>query len=158
MSGSNRLHLVRSTLGHAVISRCCEQNCLLRMTGICEFLVLKGEELSRSRVCDCIIFYRRGSYGVALVELKSSYSHAGPIAEKFTNTLKIVRKIAKNISLDVRSQHLVLLSKNHPNPIANDLLRGVKINSNGSMHRIRLNRCGDSLLSIICSKKLNRRR
>ena len=158
MSGSSKLHLVRSTLGHAVINGCCEQNCLLRMTGIGEFMVLKGEELSRSRVCDCIIFYRQGSYGAALVELKSSYSHVGPITEKFTNTLKIVKKVAKNISLDVKSYHLVLLSKNHRNPIASDLLRGVKINSNGSMHRICLNRCGDSLLSIISSKKSNRRR
>lgn len=128
------------------------------MTGVSEFLVLKGEELSTSRVCDCIVFYRHDSYGVALVELKSSYSHAGPIVEKFANTLKIVKGITKNIRLDIKSQHLILLSKNHRNPITSDLLAKIKISSNGAKHGIHLNKCGDSLLSIIGSEKVNQRR
>lgn len=123
------------------------------MTGIGEFLVLKGEQLSTSRVCDCIVFYKRSSYGAALVELKSSYSHTEEIAEKFTNTLKIVKSISKNMKINVKDQHLILLSKNHRNSIANYLLKEIKINSNGSTYRIYPRKCGDSLLSIIATKK-----
>lgn len=123
------------------------------MTGMGEFLVLKGEQLSTSRVCDCIIFYKQKSYGAALVELKSSYSHADAIIKKFSNTLKIAESISKKMKIDVKSQHLVLLSKNHRNPITNDLLGAIKIKSSGSTHRIHLNKCGDQLLTIINNAK-----
>ena len=126
------------------------------MTGVDEFIVLKGERLSRSKVCDCIVFYGRKPYGVALVELKSSYSHAGPIVEKFTNTLKIVADLSEKTGLSLESQYLVLLSKNHRNAITSDLLNEVRITFSGVKRRIHLNKCGDCLLSIIGSEKLAR--
>lgn len=158
MSGKKKLQLVRASFKDAVVSSCCEHKCLLRMTGMGEFVILKGERLSTSKVCDCIIFYKQESYGVAIVELKSSYSHARPISEKFTNTLKIATEICKKMKLNVKSHHLILLSKNHRNPIASDILSEIKINPNGSTHRLRLKKCGDNLLPIIDSGRMNRRR
>ena len=123
-----------------------------------EFVILKGELLSASKVCDCIIFYKQKSYGVAIVELKSSYSHARPISEKFANALKIATAISKKMQLNVESHHLILLSKNHRNPIASDILSEIKINANGSTYRLRLKKCGDNLLPIIDSAKLSHRK
>lgn len=149
MSDSMRLRFMRSPFRHAIARRCSEQSCRLLMSGMANFVVLKGERLSTTKICDCIIFYRQKSCGVALVELKSSYSHPSAVAEKFANALEIAAAIHGKVGLDIKEHHLILLSKSHRNPIAHDLLAQIKIKAGGSTRRILLKKCGCRLSSII---------
>ena len=54
---------------HAVVSVCCENNCMLRIDAEREHVILKGEKLTRQgKICDCIIFQNDGDSSNGRVE------------------------------------------------------------------------------------------
>lgn len=48
---------IKKNFADAVVTRCSERNCTLRLSGLSDYVVLKGERVFKSlKVCDCIIF------------------------------------------------------------------------------------------------------
>lgn len=45
---------------HAVIPSCCEQGCTLKLQGLRNYVILKGEKItSTEKICDCLIFHKK---------------------------------------------------------------------------------------------------
>ena len=83
---------IKSELSNAVRRGCSDRGCRLRLDGLGDHVVLKGEDLYQDRMarkppmCDCIIFVVNASIIVGIVELKSKTVDANQIERKLTNS------------------------------------------------------------------------
>lgn len=93
-SSALSLKCVHRKYGHAVRERCAEHGCELRLNGLGNHIVLKGESLHTDRrMPDCIVFKTNGRVIIGIVELKSGTVHANEIVKKLTNGTRAALRI-----------------------------------------------------------------
>jgi len=77
---------IKSKCCDAVVSHCSEKGCTLKLTGLSNFVILKGEKLSKNRkICDHVIFIGNDRTIIVIVEFKSRNARPSEIEKKFTN-------------------------------------------------------------------------
>ncbi len=135
----------------ALIAKCSERNCKLRLDGLENYLILKGERICQDqKICDCIIFKANDHFIVGIIELKSRVSHANEIIRKLENTSDIALEILENVGchrINYQLFHLVL-SKRWPPPEYRVITQR-KIIVRGKQYRIIPKRCGKSFAVIM---------
>ena len=89
------INCIKNNYTNAIISRCFEMGCELKLDGFNEYVILKGEKIRRNmKISDCIIFIK-DNFIIAIIELKSRTIHASEIVSKLTNASKIALNILK---------------------------------------------------------------
>lgn len=103
---------IKSDLAHALRRRCSESGCTLRLDGLRNRVVLKGEGICQDRkMCDCIVFVPNGSVIIGIVELKGKTVHTSEVADKLTNSAEIALDIFEKYvdrRMKPRFRHLLL--------------------------------------------------
>lgn len=109
---------IKSDFSHASRRRCSESGCTLRLDGLSDHVVLKGEEICQDRkVCDCIIFVVGSPVVIGIVELKSRTVHSSEIVDKLTNGSEIALDVLeKCIGRQIKFEfyHLLLSQRLDP--------------------------------------------
>lgn len=128
---------------NATKKRCSENNCCLRMRGLSNFVILKGESvLPDTKVCDCIIFHDVSIPHLIIVELKRGHVHPSEIKEKFTNTLNWISYTEKQLcSLDDYRVVLLLLHGRGISKSDNASLRAHTFRFKGKRHSLQIMSC-----------------
>jgi len=111
------INRIKTDFSNAVVASCSERSCKLRLNGLSNRVVLKGERTCQDRrICDCIIFIKDRCIIIGIVELKSKTIHSSEIVEKLTNGSEIALNILEECS-DKRMKfdfyHLVLCKRWH---------------------------------------------
>jgi len=143
------INYIKSNFADAVIPRCSEMGCKLRLNGLSNYVVLKGESLCKDRrICDCIIF--TGGIIIGIAELKSKTAHSSEIEEKLTNGLEIALNIleeCRDNDIKFEFYHLVLAKKWHSSEYK--VLTRKKIVVKGKRYDIIPKRCEISFSEVI---------
>lgn len=144
---------IKNIFANAVAKDCSEMGCKLRLNGLHNHVVLKGEQICTSRkMCDCIIFATNKRIIIGIVELKSKTAHPSEIIEKLTNSsevaLSTLEKCRRNFTrLDF--YHIVLCkgwdSSEHR------VITSRRIVVRGKKYDIIPKRCGVSFSEVISS-------
>ena len=144
---------IKNNFTNAIISRCSEIGCRLRLNGLSKCVVLKGERICQDRkICDCIIFTEGTIIGI--VELKSRTTHSHEIVEKLTNGSEIALNIldeCSNNDMKFEFYHLVLAKKWHSSEYK--VITSRKIVVRGKRYHVIPKRCGISFSAIISDFK-----
>ena len=105
---------IKSDFAHALRCGCSESGCMLRLDGLRDRVVLKGEELCQDRkMCDCIIFIVDSSVVIGVAELKSKTIRTSAVADKLANGSEIALDIFEKYAgrrMKLRIYHLLLHS------------------------------------------------
>lgn len=146
---------IKSDFAHAFRSRCSESGCTLRLDGLSNRVVLKGEELYQDRkMCDCIIFIVDDSVIIGIVELKSKTVRTSEVADKLINSSEIALDILEKYA----DRHMkpifrhILLHKGLNDSERRKIERS-RINVRGRKYDIITKRCGTSLYMLISDYK-----
>ncbi len=144
---------IKKRFAYAVIKKCSESNCQLKLNGLSNYIVLKGEKICNDRkICDCIIFKENHHIIIAVIELKSKNIRASEIREKLTNGrekgLMVLEKCNDNDTIDFF--HIVLY-KNIRVPEYR-VIAAEKIMINGKRHPVILKKCGESFSKLISDR------
>jgi len=135
---------IKSKFTNAVIARCREMGCELKLNGLSNYVILKGERICGDRrICDCIIFTRDNCIIIGIVELKSKTIHSSEIIEKLTNGSEIALDILEECSdnrMKFEFYHLVLCKSWHSSEYK--VITSRKIIVKGKRHDILPKRCG----------------
>ena len=109
---------IKGNFTNAIIARCSDMGCRLRLNGLSNHVVLKGERICKDRrICDCIIFTRDNCIIIGIAELKSKTAHSSEIVEKLTNGSEIALDILEECSdnrMEFEFYHLVLCKRWRP--------------------------------------------
>ena len=148
---------IKGNFTDATVVRCSERGCKLRLSGLGNHVVLKGERVCKGRrICDCIIFTRDSYVIIGIVELKSKTIHSGEVVEKLTNgseiALAILKKCSNNTPLNHKFYHVVLAKRWRNSEYVIITKRG-KISVAGQKLPILLKRCGVSFSMLISTLK-----
>jgi hypothetical protein len=152
MSVINRIKNIHTD---ARISRCYEMGCRLKLNGLNNYVILKGEKMCIDRkICDCIIFTIEDYIIVGIVELKSKTVHASEILEKLTNGLKIALDILKecNDNCILYEFYPIVLHKGINSSEYKIIVRN-RIILKGKKYNIIPKKCGTSFSALISSLK-----
>jgi len=140
---------IKNNFTNAIIPRCSERSCRLKLNSLSNYVVLKGERICQDRrICDCIIFTREIIIGI--VELKSKTAHSSEIEEKLTNGSEIALNILESCSnngIKFEFYHLVLAKKWHSSEYK--VITSRKIVVRGKRYHVIPKRCGISFSAII---------
>ncbi len=145
---------IRSNHTNAIIRRCSEKGCSLKLDGLGNRIVLKGEIIYEDRkICDCIIFAGDNCIIIGIVELKSKTIHSSEIREKLENGSEIALDILEKCSSNrVKFEfYHVVLSKGWRSAEHKIISRRNKIKVRGKRYDIIPKRCGVSFSMIISS-------
>jgi hypothetical protein len=144
---------IKNNIINAIINRCSEKGCRLRLDGLNNYVVLKGERICLDRkICDCIIFTENDYIIIGIVELKGKTEHSSEIIEKLTNGSLTALDILERCSDDrvkFEFYHLVLCKSWHPSEYRVIVSR--KIIVRGKKYDIIPKRCGVSFFAVISS-------
>lgn len=143
---------IKDNFTNAIIPRCSEMGCMLKLNGLSNHIVLKGETICQNRrICDCIIFTEGIIIGI--VELKSRTVHSSEIEEKLTNGSEIALNILDECNNDMKFEfyHLVLAKKWHSSEYK--VITSRKIVVRGKRYHVIPKRCGISFSAIISDFK-----
>lgn len=153
---------IKSDFAHALRRRCSERSCILRLGGLGNHLVLKGEELCPDRqsrrlpMCDCIIFVADGSIIIGIVELKSKTADPDQIEKKLINSSRIALDVLDKY-LDSRIEpefyHIVLCKKWRTVEHGAITSRKIKVRGKSRKYDIITDHCGSSFSTIISKYK-----
>ena len=152
MSVINRIKNIHT---NAIISRCYEMGCRLKLNGLNNYIILKGEKMCIDRkICDCIIFISENYITVGIVELKSKTVHASEIVEKLTNGLKIALNILNecNGNCILNEFYLIVLHKSIHISEYQKIIRS-RIELEGKKYNIIPKKCGTSFSALISKLK-----
>lgn len=145
------LNWIKSKYNSAVVTRCSEKGCELKLNGLRSCVALKGEVICQDRkICDYIIFKINNTIIIGIVELKSKTAHPGEIEEKLTNGSKIALNIlteCNNSSAKYKFYFLVLhkgLGSSGFRALSNR-----KITVEGKRCNLVLKRCGVAFSDVI---------
>jgi len=145
------INCVKSNFTHALETRCSDKGCELKLFGLKNYIVLKGEDLCQSRrICDCIIFKVHSYIIVGIVELKSKTAHSSEVVEKLTNGSNVALDILEKCSdkhMKFEFYHIVLCKRWTSSEYRVIISR--KITVRGKRYNIMLKRCGVSFSEII---------
>ncbi len=149
------INCIKSNFTNAIIARCSEMGCRLRLNGLSNYVILKGERICEDRrICDCIIFTRDNCMIIGIVELKSKTIHSNQIIEKLTNGSKIALDILEECSdngMNFEFYHLVLCKRWHSSEYR--VIISKKIIVGGKRYDIIPKRCGVSFSAVISGLK-----
>jgi len=86
----------------AAVSHCAEKECKLRLTGLDNYVILKGEKICKDRkICDHIIFVGNDLILIIVVEFKSRNARPREIEEKLVNCSRAaVDILEKRVGVD----------------------------------------------------------
>ena len=147
------LDRIKSDFSHALRRGCSESKCTLKLGGLGEYVVLKGEGLYRDRkMCDCIIFLAGNSVVIGIVELKSKTAHSTEIIEKLTNSSEAALDILKKCTdsqIDFEFFHIVLCKGWSPSELRKLKNRRIEVRGKGEKFSIVTKRCGVTFSSIV---------
>lgn len=142
---------IRSDFPHALRRHCSERGCTLRLDGLRNRVVLKGEEICQDRkMCDCIIFVVNSSVIIGIVELKSKTVHTSEVADKLTNSSEIAFGIFEKYA-DKHTKpriHYLLLHKGL-DPSEHRKIQKRRIEVRGEERNIVTIPCGDFFSRVI---------
>ena len=153
---------IKSDYTHALRRRCSERGCTLRLGGLGNHIVLKGEELYSDRqkrrlpMCDCIIFVADGSIIIGIVELKSRTADPDQIEKKLTNSSRIALDIlGKYLDslIEPEFYHIVLCKKWRTAEHTAIRNRKIKVRGKSRKYDIITDHCGVSLSTVISKYK-----
>ena len=139
---------------HAVIARCSERDCKLKLDGLSNYVVLKGEKICRDhKICDCIIYIKKDHIIICMVELKSKTVDSSEVEEKLTNGSVIALDILGRYDecMKVKFYHLVLSKRWRTSEYR--VLTSRKIIVRGKKYDIIPKRCGVSLSEVVSDLK-----
>jgi len=140
---------------NAVIPRCHEMGCHLRLNGSNNYVILKGERMCKDRkICDCIIFTSDNYIIVGIIELKSKTVHSSEIIVKLTNGLKIALDILKECNDNCMMYEfypIVLCKSWHTSEYRIIIKRKIKIK--GKRYNILPKKCGITFSTVISNLK-----
>ena len=149
------INCIESDFINAIIARCSEKGCSLRLNGLSNHVVLKGERICKDRrICDCIIFTRDNCIIIGVVELKSKTIHSTEIVEKLTNGSEIALGILEECSdndMKFEFYHLVLSKRMPPSEFR--VITSEKIIVRGKRYDIVPKKCGISFSALISGFK-----
>lgn len=135
--------------GKAVINKCCEKNCKLGLEGIFNYVVMKGEKVTRQKICDCIIVHDASPPRIILVELKSGGVRFEQVIEKFTNGLHLMLQFDRAIFGNRRyNVNMLLLVKRRLPRTFYSRIRSHKFKLRGEKYSIMTLRCGEDLVDM----------
>lgn len=145
------LNRIKNNYNHAVVTRCSEKGCELKLDSLKNYVVLKGEVICQGqKICDYIIFKINNSIIIGIVELKSRTAHPGEIEEKLTNgsitALNILTK-CNNSSTKYKLYFLVLCKRFNSSGFR--ALTNRKITVGGKKYNLILKRCGVAFSDVI---------
>lgn len=147
------IDIIRNNFTDAIIARCSEKGCKLRLNGVGNHIILKGEMICQDRsVCDCIIFTEGIIIGI--VELKSKTAHSSEVEKKLTNGSEIALNILERYSdndMKFKFYHLVLAKKWHTSEYK--VITSKKIVVKGKKYNIIPKKCGISFSTVISDFK-----
>jgi len=143
------LESIENNFTYAIIKRCSETGCELRLNNLTRYIVLKGENICRDeKICDCIIFLE--DILIALVELKSRTAKAGSVVEKLTNGSLVAINILESYldkTIRLNFYHIVLCKRWRVSEYR--VITSRKISIRGKTYDIIAKRCGVSLSELI---------
>lgn len=144
---------IKSNFTNTIVARCSEKGCKLRLNGLSDYIVLKGERICQDRkICDCIIFVRNNRI-IGIVELKSRTAHPSEIKEKLINgsiiALDILEKCRDKQNYEF--YHLVLSKSWRPPEYRVIISRRIIVR--GKRYDIIPKRCGVSFSAVISDLK-----
>jgi len=148
---SDFIQNVRNKFDYAVMSRCQEAGCELKLSNLTNYIVLKGELLYKDKkMADCIIFVKCDSkIAVGIIELKSKTVHVKEVIEKLTNSLEVTLKILEDLSCNFQySIYLIVLSKKWDHSEYR-IITSKKIKLHGKSYLILPKKCNDSFSLIL---------
>jgi len=150
------LEVIKGNLTHAVVERCAEQHCELRLDGLSNYVVLKGEQVCPDRrMCDCIIFVATESgVTIGIVELKSKTAHASEVIEKLTNASESALEILDGCGVRTAKPefwHLVLSKRWDASEYR--VITNRKIIVGGKKYPVIPKRCGTCFSAVIHSHR-----
>ncbi len=153
---------IKTDFAHALRRRCSERGCTLRLGGLGNHIVLKGEELCPDRqsrrlpMCDCIIFVADGSIIIGIVELKSRTADPDQIEKKLTNSSRMALDILGKY-LDSRIEpvlyHIVLCKRWHTAEYRAITNRKIRVRGRSEKYDIITDHCGSSFSTVISKYK-----
>lgn len=149
------INCIKNNYPNAIIPRCYEMGCHLRLNGLNNYVILKGERMCKDRkICDCIIFTSDNYIIIGIVELKSKTVHSSEIIEKLTNGLKIALDILEecNDKCMMYEFYPIVLCKSWHTSEYRIIIKG-KIKIKGKRYNIIPKKCGISFSTVISSLK-----
>ena len=103
---------IKRDFSKGLAKNCSERGCRLRLNGLSNRVILKGEKICEDhKVCDFILFVNNNHIIIGIVELKSKTVHPSEVVEKLTNGSEIALNIlgkSTNKPITVNFYHLVL--------------------------------------------------
>jgi hypothetical protein len=145
------LKCIAKEFNHAVIKTCSDAGCTLKLSGLKDYIVLKGEVVYQNQpVCDCIIFVEHKKLLAGVVELKSKTVDVSKVRLQLANGLKIVFKAFNKCGIEPEQFKcfVVVLAKKWRKSEYN-VIKSKKVEFQGRKYYILPKRCGVSFAEII---------
>ena len=145
------LQCIEKKFNFAVIKTCKDAGCKLNLSGLQDFIVLKGEKIYKDQpVCDCIIFVKHQRLIAGVVELKSKTVDVSKVREQLTGGLRIVSDALQRCGIDASSVkcYVVVFAKKWRKSEFK-VITSSRIKFRGKNLPILPKRCGDSFVAII---------
>ena len=148
----------RDVFGCAIHAACCERGCKLGLTGIFNYVVIKGEDVAKnSRACDCIIIHGTDPPSVSLVELKSGNVKNTQVMEKFLSSADIIPRVVRDVFGSKKYKlGLLLLVKHRKRQSFYRFWRTQKFKIMGERYSMQILPCGSELASTYNNRQRRR--
>ncbi len=147
-----KIDCIKSGFAEAIVNHCSERSCKLKLTGLSNHIILKGEKICNDRrICDCIIFTIEDEQVViGIIELKGRTAHSSEIEEKLTNGLEIASDILEQCNIErFKSEfYLIALCKSLKSSEYR-IISSRKIYFRGKRYDIIPKKCGLSFFNLI---------
>jgi len=142
------INCIEHNFKNAIIPKCSEHGCSLKLDDLSNYVVLKGENVCKSQpICDCIIFLENTNI-IGIIELKSKTAHSSEIEAKLTNGSKIALEILKMCNdIKCKFYHIVLAKRWRSSEYR--VITQKKIKIEGKKYNIIPKRCGTYFSAVI---------
>ena len=149
---------IKRDFAQAVTKRCSEKGCTLKLDGLGNYVVLKGEKARSDhqdyKICDCIVFVLDDVIAIGIVELKGKSVRSTEIAEKLTHGSEIALEALRRCAGDrVNRKFYHLLLHRGLDPSEHRKIGKERITIGGKKHEIIIKRCGTSLSAVISGRR-----
>ena len=134
-----------------ITSKCEKEGCCIGFRGMSRHICLKGEKLSKSPICDCLLFYANNDLTTAAIELKSGSFELNKVIEQLSNGSQNILMVLRDcrISASEVEFYPILMHKKGPNNSSEKKkLSRTKIVFNRIKYSLLLHKCGTEFLEI----------
>lgn len=149
---SGILDNIRTRFSDAVVTRCSEKGCVLRLDDLGNYVALKGEQLRKDlmRMCDYIIFIMERCIIIGVVELKSGKPDTDVVVQQLNNGKEIALDILdKCADYNTKPEFYLLVLSGGWNPSQFKMLQRKKIEIRGKGYEIITRRCGAKFSDVL---------